>query len=172
MHTSLPINSLCVFSLHFFPEGCIYSANWVEILATRILTDFLKELYSLQKIEFWTKFEHGFFFLRHLSCYHKMQFFSSFGNFLHRIADPVEKQIGLGQLTTEFPRWCSGKESTSQSRRCRSRRFDPGLGRSPRGGNGNPLQYSCQEKSHGQRSLVGHKKSAMTDWMSTSMHTC
>ena len=38
----------------------------------------------------------------------------------------------------------------------------PGLGRSPGGGSGNPFQYSCLEKSHGQRSLVdyspwGHK---------------
>ena len=32
----------------------------------------------------------------------------------------------------------------------------PGLGRSPRGGHGNPLQYSCLESPHGQRSLVGH----------------
>ena len=31
----------------------------------------------------------------------------------------------------------------------------PGLGRSPGEGNGNPLQSSCLEKSHGQRSLVG-----------------
>ena len=31
----------------------------------------------------------------------------------------------------------------------------PGLRRSPGEGNGNPLQYSCLEKSHGQRSLVG-----------------
>ena len=31
----------------------------------------------------------------------------------------------------------------------------PGLGRSPGEGNGNPLQYPCLEKSHGQRSLVG-----------------
>ena len=31
----------------------------------------------------------------------------------------------------------------------------PGLGRSPGGGNGNPLQYSCLEKSHGRRSLAG-----------------
>ena len=30
----------------------------------------------------------------------------------------------------------------------------PGLGRSPGEGNGNLLQYSCLEKSHGQRSLV------------------
>ena len=31
----------------------------------------------------------------------------------------------------------------------------PGLGRSPGGGNGNPLHYSCLGESHGQRSLVG-----------------
>ena len=32
----------------------------------------------------------------------------------------------------------------------------PESGRSPGGGNGNPLHYSCLEKSHGQRSLVGY----------------
>ena len=32
----------------------------------------------------------------------------------------------------------------------------PGSGRSPRVGNGNPLQYFCLEKSHGQRSLAGY----------------
>ena len=32
----------------------------------------------------------------------------------------------------------------------------PGSGRSPGGGHGNPLQYSCLEKSHGQRSLAGY----------------
>ena len=32
----------------------------------------------------------------------------------------------------------------------------PRLGRSPRGGNGNPLQYPCHEKSHGQKSLTGY----------------
>ena len=44
----------------------------------------------------------------------------------------------------------------------------PGLGRSSGEGNGNPLQYSCLEKSHGWRSLVGyspwdHKESDMTE---------
>ena len=44
----------------------------------------------------------------------------------------------------------------------------PGLGRSPRGGHGNPLQYSCQENPHGLRSLVGYcswgcKESNMTE---------
>ena len=32
----------------------------------------------------------------------------------------------------------------------------PGLGRSPGGGPGNPVQYSCLESPHGQRSLVGY----------------
>ena len=44
----------------------------------------------------------------------------------------------------------------------------PGLGRSLGGGNGNPLQYSCLENPHGQRSLVGyspcgHKESDTTE---------
>ena len=32
----------------------------------------------------------------------------------------------------------------------------PGLGRSLGGGQGNPLQYSCLENPHRQRSLVGY----------------
>ena len=32
----------------------------------------------------------------------------------------------------------------------------PESGRSPGGGHGNPLQYSCLENLHGQRSLVGY----------------
>ena len=32
----------------------------------------------------------------------------------------------------------------------------PGSERSPGEGNDNPLQYSCLEKCHGQRSLVGY----------------
>ena len=44
----------------------------------------------------------------------------------------------------------------------------PGLGRSPGGENGNPLQYSCLEDFEGQRSLAGyrsqgHKESNMTE---------
>ena len=32
----------------------------------------------------------------------------------------------------------------------------PGSGRAPGGGHGNPLQYSCLENPHGQRSLAGY----------------
>ena len=50
----------------------------------------------------------------------------------------------------------------------------PGLGRSPGGGHGNPLQYSCLENLHGQRSLVGysswgHKESDTTEQPSTQV---
>ena len=44
----------------------------------------------------------------------------------------------------------------------------PGWGRSPGGGNGNPLQYYCLESPQGQRSLVscspwGHKELDMAE---------
>ena len=41
-----------------------------------------------------------------------------------------------------------------------------GLGRSPGGGNGNPLQYSCLENGHSSlagQGLWGHKESDMTE---------
>ena len=42
-----------------------------------------------------------------------------------------------------------------------------------RGGHSNPLQYSCLENPHGQRSLAsyspwGHKQSEMTEQLSTA----
>ena len=51
-----------------------------------------------------------------------------------------------------------------------------GSGRFPGGGNGNPLQYSCLEKSRGQRGLAGYspwgcKESDMTEGLSINMHT-
>ena len=39
----------------------------------------------------------------------------------------------------------------------------PGLGRSPGGGHGNPLQYSCLENLQGQRSLVGYVVHRVTE---------
>ena len=40
----------------------------------------------------------------------------------------------------------------------------PWSGRSPGEGNGNPLQYSCLEKSHGQRSLAGYSPCVAKSW--------
>ena len=52
-----------------------------------------------------------------------------------------------------FPGGSDGKEST-----CHVGHLGliPGLGRSPGGGHGNPLQYPSLENPHGQRSLVGY----------------
>ena len=52
----------------------------------------------------------------------------------------------------------------------------PGLGRSPGGGHGNPLRYSCLENPHGQRSLTGYsswglKESDTTEHLSTAQRS-
>ena len=52
-----------------------------------------------------------------------------------------------------IPGGSDGKESTCNAEDLGS---IPGLGRSPGGGHGNPLQYSCLENPHGQRILVGY----------------
>ena len=69
-----------------------------------------------------------------------------------------------------FPGGSDGKESA-----CNAGELSliPGLGRSPRGGNGNPLQYSCLENPHGQRNLTGyspwgHKESDITELLRTA----
>ena len=63
-----------------------------------------------------------------------------------------------------FPGGSDGKESACSAG---DLGLIPELGRSPEGGHGNPLQYSCLEKPNCQRSLVGysplgHKESDMT----------
>ena len=52
-----------------------------------------------------------------------------------------------------FPGRSDGKQSACNAGNLGS---IPGLGRSPGGGHGNPLQYSCLENPHGQRSLAGY----------------
>ena len=64
----------------------------------------------------------------------------------------------------DFPSGSGSKESACNAGDLGS---NPGLGRSPGRGHGNPLQYSCLENPHGQRSLVscspwGHKESDRT----------
>ena len=70
-----------------------------------------------------------------------------------------------------FPGGSDGKASAYN---VGDRESIPGSGRSPGEGNGNPLQYSCLEKSHGWRSLVGYcpwtrKESDMTARINTAL---
>ena len=53
---------------------------------------------------------------------------------------------------TGFPGGSVGKESACNVGGVGS---VPGLGKSPGGGHGSPLQYSCLENPHGQRSPAG-----------------
>ena len=67
----------------------------------------------------------------------------------------MQKQVVQGQPYHEmgFPDGLDGKESDCNTRDLGS---VPGLGRSPGGGHGNPLQYSCLENPHGWKSLAGY----------------
>ena len=74
--------------------------------------------------------------------------------------------------STGFPGGSVSKESVCNAGDLGS---VPGWGRSPGGGHGNPLQYSCLENPYGQRSLEGYspwgcKELDTTAWLSTA-HT-
>ena len=70
-----------------------------------------------------------------------------------------------------FPGNSDGKESTCNAE---DPGLIPGLGRSPGRVHGNPLQYSCLENLHWQRSLVGyspwgHKQTDTTEQLPPSI---
>ena len=67
------------------------------------------------------------------------------GSSKHRLKFPYIYLLKKGGGV--FLRWHSGKEYSCQCRKCKRLKFYPGLGRSPGGGNGNLLQYSCLENS-------------------------
>ena len=76
----------------------------------------------------------------------------------------LEKNI----LKIIFPGGLDGKEACDVG----DLGLIPGLGRSPGGEHGNPLQYSCLENPHGQRSLAGYspwgcRELDMTERLST-----
>ena len=78
-----------------------------------------------------------------------------------------------------FPKPLSGFPGDSDDKESACNAEDlgliPGLGRSRGGGHGNPLQYSCLENPHGQRSLqgcspLGSKESEITEQQTTHAH--
>ena len=71
-----------------------------------------------------------------------------------------------GFFTREAQAICLSKQETQRQGSI------PGSEKAPGGGNSSPLQYSCLEKSHGQRSLAGyspwgHKESNTSEHLST-----
>ena len=72
-------------------------------------------------------------------------FFSQSPHVTHTLALPrivISLFLTQNRLQTGFPRWYNGKEPHCNARDPGSL---PGSGRSPGGGHGNPLQYSCLE---------------------------
>ena len=67
--------------------------------------------------------------------------------------DPLEKGLAYSPVLLGFPCGSASKESAYNVGGLGS---IPGLGRSPREGNGNPLQYSCLENSMAIGLLVGY----------------
>ena len=59
----------------------------------------------------------------------------------------------MSRKSEGFPGGSDGKESACSAENPGP---IPGLGRSPEGGHGNPLQYSCLKNPHEQRSLEGY----------------
>ena len=87
-------------------------------------------------------------------------------------AEQTASVLGSSLPFQGFPGDSDGKESACNAGDLGS---IPGLGRSPGGGHGNPLQYSCLENPHGQRSLAGYspwwrcKELDMTEQLSMHM---
>ena len=69
-----------------------------------------------------------------------------------------------------LPRWLGGKKNPSAN--AGDTRWIPGWGRSPGGGNGNPLQYSCLENSTNKGSwrVTAHGVTKSQRWLSTTWH--
>ena len=86
------------------------------------------------------------------------------------ISCPVDKQMAPCQ----DPEWVSQvapvvKNPHANVGDIRDVASIPGLGRSPGGEQGNPLQYSCLENSMDRCSPWGRKESDMTEWLTLSL---
>ena len=89
----------------------------------------------------------------------------------------VNSLVGAGKTISLEGSWAPPSGSDGKESTCNVGDLGliPGLGRSPGGGHGNPLQYSCLENPHTQRSLVGYspwgrKESDPTEQLNTAQH--
>ena len=81
---------------------------------------------------------------------------------------------GIGYLTLVFLGFSGGSVDEEAACNVGDLGLIPGLERFPGGGNGNPLQDSCLENSHGEKDLAGCspwgcKKLDTTEQLSTHM---
>ena len=84
------------------------------------------------------------------------------------------KSPGEGIATPVFVGFPGSSDDKRISLQCRRPGFNPWVGKILGGGHGNPVQYSCLENPHGQRSLAGYsprdrKELDTTEWLSIHM---
>jgi len=77
----------------------------------------------------------------------------------------------------DFPGGSNGKESTYNARDTGDMGMIPGLGRSPGGGNSNPIQYSCLENPMGRGAWWAAVHRVTKSWtqlklLCTHAHVC
>ena len=94
---------------------------------------------------------------------------------LFKVAKDVCQEIQSDQKEFKLLDGSAGKEPACIAGDTGDVGSIPGLGRSLGEGNGNPLWYSCLEKSHEQRSLAGYspwdrKESDITEQLSVAQH--
>ena len=101
------------------------------------------------------------------SCYLNDVFINTLKGalFIPRKAEGTTDHVIQFLLPNGFP---SGSDSQESACNVGDLGSIPGLGRSTGEGHGNPLQYSCLENPHGERSLAGyspqgHKESDTTE---------
>ena len=114
-----------------------------------------------------------------------IEYYSSQFSILHSVTSSVFLEMNsLGFLAVLFlylfensvfykPRMIGGSDCKESARNAGDLGSIHGLGRAPGGGHGNPLQYSCLENLHGQRSLAGYspwgcKESGATERLNTA----
>ena len=98
--------------------------------------------------------------------------------FLFEVSEsrPRVEDLASGRASLGFPGVALAVKSwPANAGAIRDAGSTPRSGRSPGGRHSNPLQYSCLENPHGQRSLAGyspldHKQSDTTEQLSTAQH--
>ena len=80
--------------------------------------------------------------------------------------------IWLHHLLRGLPWWGSGKESACNAEDTGDVGWIPGSGRSPGGGNGNPLQYPCQENPMDRGAWQARVRGVAKSQMQLSAHAC
>ena len=82
----------------------------------------------------------------------------------------MTREFSVSLLLPGLPRWCSGKGSIHQCRRCKRHRFDSWVGKIP-WKKEMATQYSCMENPGKQRSPAGHSHGVAKSWTRLSMRT-